>query len=232
MQPALRISIFALVSITVFQGCYCFRAGSHQNVRYPHLTSNSPLCNWTGTGGLGLQLNGYYEFRNTDLQKYKVQYVYGVASSYNEKSFGQAGFRAEKYVSPFGIIPEAVLGLGLDYSYSYVKLSYDHEVNNVKYYNRLGFDHHRLLGSANLIVMVQGYWMAYTTMQVGLNFSKGSMYSTDPKYVFASPQRSPSFEYRAGMGLQYYFDPRFGITFEGGYGGGVNVRTGFCYWIW
>lgn len=227
--------ILLIISIAVSflqSSCYCFLESTPANVRYMNKHNYFPLCEPWAIDGYNMQANAYYGFPNIDLNDYKDKYEpYAPAGFDRSAALGIFGFRLEKYVSPFGIIPNCILGLGLDYSFSRSDLEFKSVVSGSDYNNRLSFINNRCLFSMNLMTMVKGNWIGYTTLQGGLLFTRPISTGNDPYFAFNKSKSSSTFNYRIGYGFQRYLNNRFALTLEGGYGGGAYFKTGFCYWF-
>ncbi len=224
------ITVTAFIIVFAMQGCYCFYEGSAANVRYLSHHTYSPICEWGNLNGRTLQFNGYYGFPKTDVKHYSTAYLDNTTSDGRLSSFGVAGFRAEKYVTPFGIIPYTVLGLGLDYSTSALKLSYKNTINNNSYSHDLNFSTNRVMLSANYITIAYGRFMNYVILQGGYNFT-GRKKSTDEPGFCYKKVSGQTWQCRIGSGFQYYVHGAIALVFEGGYGGGCYFKTGLCCWL-
>ena len=218
------LSFLFLSASLLLHGCYCFRPSAHENVRFPFTTTDSPFCNWDGKGTFNMQVHAYYGSPNTDRVDIANAYA-GTIQSIHTK--GLAGIRAETYISPFHLSQYAIMGVGADYSRSVNNLRYaaSGTTTDVHYVNN------RIMTSVNLILLVQGYFIGYTTMQGGYNFTSSRYKTNDPSFLLKYSHHDPRFDYRVGYGLEYYFGPYFGAVAEGGYNGGAYARTGLCYWF-
>ncbi len=230
MKSRVVFALCCLSTSMTLSGCYCFMSRGKSNVRFLDGAVFYNHCpDFFGGGGKPYQFNAYYGFPNTDLRQLKSSYLTGTVSNHNFGTMGPVGFRAEKYVTPFHIIPVTILGLGIDYSYASCKLNY--QSGSFNYTNELRYNSNRVMLSANLYVFVQKKWMGYITGQWGPNFTTFVKQSNDPDFSYKDFNRTPVFNTRYGAGIQYYFLPRTGLTLEAGYGGGAYVKAGFSYWI-
>ncbi len=229
-QPgATRIFILLLNTgvLILFTDCYCFRRGSHGNVRYLESGGTaSILCEgWIETGA-NTQITPYYGFKNSDIEVYKRLAKNQQVQSTSIYSSGLYGIRLEKYVSPFGIIPEGIMGVGLDYSLSNLTLDFKNSSSENTNYK---INQHRLLAGLNLMLAVQPRYISYVIIQGGSKYNAVTLlnYSTD--FNISIPKFSP--EYRIGLGIQYYPKNLYGLSIEGGYFGGCYIKTGLFFWL-
>ncbi len=230
MKSRVVFTLCCFSTTMMLSGCYCFMTRGKSNVRFLDgavFYNNCP--DFCGGGGKPYQLNVYHGLPNTDLTHLKTSYVNATVSNPDFGAMGPVGFRAEKYVTPFHIIPVTILGLGIDYSYASSKLNY--QSTNFNYINELRYNSNRVMLSANLYVLVQRKWMGYITGQWGPNFTTFVKQSNDPDFSSKDFKQTPVFNTRYGAGIQYYFWPRTGLVLEAGYGGGTYVKAGFSYWI-
>lgn len=217
----------------LFSGCYCFLELDNKEVKNLNGKKYGRICCIKVSPETKPFLaNVYYGLPNTKGNSYANTYKPESASSSNIETFGPLGLRIEKYIAPSWRFPFRILGLGLDYSYASSTLTYQRSINNNStiYHNELQFIDHRLMASANLMLLVRRKMIGYSTLQCGALFSNRSNTGNDPDFAFKS-KNSPAFEYRAGFGLQYYLNGKFALVAEGGYGGGAYARAGFCYWL-
>jgi len=217
----------------MFSGCYCFREFYNTEVKNLEGKKYGTICCVEVKPECKpFLVNTYYGLPNTKRNSYENTYKPESASSSDIGTFGPLGFRIEKYVIPSRRFPVRILGLGLDYSYASSTLSYQRSVNNTTttYRNELRFTDHRIMASANLILLAKRKMTGYSTLQCGALFSNRNNTGNDPDFAFKT-QKPLALEYRAGFGLQYYLNGKFALVAEGGYGGGAYARAGFCYWL-
>jgi len=173
-----------------------------------------------------IQLHTYYGTPSTDSKNINSYCTNNNISANEINAFGPLGLRIEKYVTPFNIIPETILGLGIDYSRSNTQLLFPNISNKN---NKLNITHNRLLLSANLMTFVSRRCVGYTTAQGGFDFTGTKKSRNDSAFPSSELYNSNAFEYRLGYGFQYYFYKLFAFTGEIGYGGGAYFRSGVSW---
>ena len=221
----------ALLLLISLNGCYCFyKIYGEASPRYLESPPPFSLCSqWSGEGK-SMQTNIYYGFPSTMKKEYTNFYTGDSTISHDFHSPGQLGLRLEKYIAP-GKIPFCIVGLGLDFSISSLKLNYTERWNYFNCENEINSVHSRMMGSINVMTLVQDRCIGYVSLQGGYNFVNNSYHSSIAAYPFRDIYRPGRFEYRIAYGLQFYSSSLLGLNVECGYGGGAYIRTGICYWI-
>ena len=220
--------LVVLFSSTLLTSCYCFKRYPHGNVRFMEDRGASVLCNGWIEGGNTTLLTGYYGYSNTDYKTYQTYAAKQSPQKIDVNTNGLFGIRAEKYTSPFGIIPESIMGLGIDYSYSNISLAILDTFNNT---GSVKIGQHRLLAGINFMLAVQPNYITYVIAQAGPKFSSTVSNTTDLVMKYQNPQNPILLDYRIGLGLQYYIRPNIGLGIEGGCFGGAYLKTGLFYWF-
>lgn len=228
MHTICRLVSF-IVLLPVLAGCYCFKpVPTESDLRTLRTSKPYSNCDGWGGDGHGIQANAYYGFPSTVKEEYINSYIDDNVDHYNFNSIGQFGIRIEKYLPSF-FTNYAVFGVGLDYSEA--RFGLDYTLKNSANPNELDFIHRRLMLSLNHMVLVQGRFIGYITLQGGANFTSRSAVTDQPGFQFNNVYQPVNLAYRAGYGLQFYPFGPYGITVEGGFDGGAYVRAGFFCWI-
>ena len=219
-MKATQLLYFTLI-IPLLSGCYCFNEiMGKSSVKDLTVAKRIDLCH-TQRGGSFISLTPYYGFPSTD--KDSLQRMDALATNYN--STGLIGARGEAWVGLGKLFPFRILGLGFDYSFNESKSELTNSGMFTDYSRTLSSN--RILGSINLMTLVQSRWIGYATVQFGVDLQK-SFYS---KYDYASIQKKKLFDYRLGYGVQFYPNLPIGISLEAGYGGGGYIKAGLTFWL-
>jgi hypothetical protein len=164
----------------------------------------------------------------SDLEK-KLSTSYNTpgTSNYSFQNKGLYGVRYERYVSP-GFVPYAILGVGLDFSFSAVQVNFNANQQS----NQLNFNANRLALSTNLMTLVTQFGLiGYATGQIGLvNYSKNYT-GGNPAFTFNDGLKNGGPDYRLGYGFEYFPIESLGFSLEGGYGRGAYARIGAVLWF-
>jgi hypothetical protein len=172
-----------------------------------------------------MELSAYYGAPSYLKDQLSLQYQTTAMSNFKANSFGQFGFRFNRFMSP-GFTRLAILRLGIDYSYSKNQLSWDQSYLGTATSTHLKFKSHRLLVNTSLYTFLTQYGLAgYLHLQGGVHFMNKSN-SENSAFVFEDTFRSSNFDYRVGYGFQYFLSNDFSFFIEGGYGTGVYGKAG------
>jgi hypothetical protein len=228
--------IFFIIVLFLFSGCYCVKIVQERvgndNPRWLFGIKTKAISELCFGSGKSNQLNVYYGFPSDSKNILDKTYNVDGISDYKFEDKGQYGIRIEKYIYP-GFVPYAVLGVGLDYSFSKTTSSFNSLLtNNDIIDNKLIFNSNRIALSANLYTLVTRFGLlGYTTAQIG-TVKHTKIYSgQNLDFHFTDPLTTGVFDYRLGYGFQYFPKSDLGFSIEGGYGRGAYVRAGVILWF-
>ncbi|MFN5846084.1 MAG: hypothetical protein ACK46O_10285 [Flavobacteriia bacterium] len=226
------LKVLSLLSILApLSWCYCVKVTYDTVGRaHPRWLGNinvKPRYELCFGDGKASQLHVYTGLPSDLEKKLETNYNTAGISDYNFQNKGLYGVRYERYISP-GFVPYAILGVGLEYSFSSFNVSF----NTNQESNLLNFRANRLALSANLMTLVTQYGLiGYATGQLGHVSYRKDYTGSNPTFSFTEGLKNGGPDYRIGYGFEYFPFESLGFTIEGGYGRGAYGRIGAVLWF-
>lgn len=202
--------------LMLLSGCYCVNVTYDTVVRaHPRWLGNinvQPRYELCFGGGNANQFHVYTGLPSNLEKKLASNYNTPGTSDYSFQNKGIYVVRYERCVSP-GFVPYAILGVGLDYSFSSFNVSFNYNQQN----NQLNFKANRLALSANLMTLVTQYGLiGYATGQFGLVSYRKDYTGSNPAFSFTEGLKNGGPDYRIGYGFEFFPFESLDFTLEGG----------------
>ena len=211
-------------------GCFCESVVSSGNVRRVNDAKGYSICNNHPGKGLANEVTPYFGFIMVDSTQVLQRFQSMQNISGQIQGFRQYGISLNRsFVSPLYGMP--VIQLGIDYSFDDFRVNAmdaNHEFTGLSFENQ----RHRIALNFNHYYLFRSRLIGYFSFQYG-----AERLMTQPRNESSTPfelvewDRNWISNYRVGTGLRLFFNGPFGVSIEGGYGGGAYLRTGLFVWF-